>query len=82
MKDHDKVIKELNREQKYPPFFSTWDAKRLIMVIGIMCAMAVLIIVVMVAKEWIDSKGHLVGVMVIVIGLLCFSYWALLGRKK
>jgi hypothetical protein len=44
--------------------------------------LTMILIIVDVFSEWIDSKGQIIGFIMVMVGLACFSYWALIGRKK
>jgi hypothetical protein len=43
--------------------------------------LTICMIAVDVFGEWIDSKGQIIGFILVMVGLVGFTYWVFIGRK-
>jgi hypothetical protein len=83
MKDTKKIMRELNEEEKYPPYFRSYEFKMFAVIASLLCVIIILILcAVPTLMELVDSKGDIVALMLSMIGLFALGYWALWGRKK
>ena len=82
MKDKKQVIDELNREYHYPDVRFIKGLKRAALMLLMSLIMMLLLVSVVIAKDWVDAHGHAVGLFMLMVGLFTFSYWALWGRKQ
>ena len=81
-KKHDRIVKELNKEKEYPPFFHTSDFRRLVVAVLAFVVAIIGIVAILAAKDFIDSHGDVFACLFIMAGLVFFAYWALFSRKK
>jgi uncharacterized membrane protein len=81
MKDRKQIIDELNREHRASTRRASGFRNVLAMLL-MTIVIVVLCVITLIAKHWIDGPGEAGALVLLMIALFCFSYWALWGRKK